>query len=203
MASSATTTASPYREAPSRRGQRPALSEVHLAGAPRHVHRALAGVRFAALLVALVCFFLPFHVVHPLSHGRWGDRFCWAPDCPAEVEPPQAPPTDGPVYTCTGWSEARTLLPLGLLGALLLVALVPFRRPKFDVAFLLAVLDVLVLVVLAYALLDRRHHFDHVEPLVGERVFHRAMGWVVLLVAADVLVTPVLYVWARARRLAA
>ena len=193
-----------YRDAAPRKGKRRPLSDVHLAGAPRHVHRALASVRIAALLVAVVCFFLPFHVVHPLSQGSWGDAFCWGPDCPSPPLPndtPPPPPTYGPAYTCTGWSHANTALPLVLLVVLLLVALVPFRRPRFGVAFLLAIFDVVIMVLLAYSLFDLKHLFDHVEPLIGERMFHRVMSVVVVLVAGDVLVTPVLFLWGRSRLL--
>jgi hypothetical protein len=192
-----------YRDAPASKGARRPLSRVHLAGLPRHVHRALASMRIVALLVASVAFFLPWHVVHPLSNGSWGDAFCWAPDCHNGPPAPPSPPTYGPQYTCTGWSHANTALPMVLLALLIVMALVPFRRPKFGVAVALAFTSIAVLVGLAFALFDLKHMFDHVEVLAAERVFGRAMGFVALMIVADVVVTPVLYLWARARLLRA
>jgi hypothetical protein len=193
-----------YRETKPSKGKRRPLAEVHLAGPPRHVHRALAGARIAVVLTAIVAFFMPWHVVHPLSNGSWGDAFCWGPDChptPPATPAPPTPPTYGPAYTCTGWSHANTVLPLVLLVVLLIVALVPFRRPRFGLAFVLAIVDVLILFGFAYALFDLKHMFDHVDVLVGERVFQSTMGIVAMFVAADVFVTPILYVWGRSRLL--
>jgi hypothetical protein len=197
-----TVDATTYRETKPSKGARRPLAEVHLAGPPRHVHRALAGARIVTVLVAIVTFFMPWHVVHPLSNGSWGDAFCWAPDChPSPPTTPPPPPAYGPAYACTGWSHANTVLPLALLVVLVVVALVPFRRPRFGLAFLLAIVDVLLLFGLGYALFDLKHMFDHVDVLIGERVFQRTLGTIALFVAADVFVTPILYLWARTRLL--
>ena len=173
---SATTT---YRDANATKGRRRPLSQVHLAGPPRLLHQALASLRISALGMAIVAFFLPWHVVHPLT----------AP----------SRPLDGPGYTCSGWSHANTTLPLVLLLVLIAISLVPFRRPRFGLAFLLGLTSVATVFGLAYALFDLKHLLDHVEPMVGERIFQRAMTALALLVAADVLATPFLYFWARAR----
>lgn len=179
-----------YRDAERLRAARRSLRTVTLAGAPLHVQRAIAAVRLAATLVATFALWLPWHVVYPTA----GWQFCWAPDCH-----PSAPSsTAGPSTTCTGWSHAHPIVLL-VFAAFIVCALVRVRRPRIAGALGLSLVEIAALGGAFYALFDLAHMFDRVEHLRGERVFDGALAIVALTMLAEVIATPVLYLWARAR----
>lgn len=192
MVSALTTT---YRNAQSRGRKRP-LHHVVLAAGPLIAQRASAGVRVFAALVGVVALFLPWHVVRASDAGSWG-ALCWGPDCHPS---PPSPPTYGPPITCTGFTHGSGAAKLALLvatGALSL--LVILRRPRLAPAMLIVALEVATAIALFYAFFDLAHLFDHVETRVGEVLF--GVAWIVLLstAALELVATPLLHVWARAR----
>lgn len=157
------------------------------------MHRVIALGRASAALVAMVAMFLPWHVVRAAS---WTGTFCWGPDCRAT---PGAAPSYGPPTTCTGLAHgypAAALLVLMLLAA---SALVSFRRLRLVAAVGVAVASALLVISLFYAVFDLAHLFDQVETRYGGTIFAVASATLALATAIDLVVTPLLYVWSRAR----
>lgn len=186
-----------YRDAEATTPERRPLSTVTLVGSPRTIQRIAAVLRLLFAVTLVAALFQPYHEVRRSS--GWGDAFCWGPDChPGAPPSPPSPPTYGPPTTCSGWAHANAGTTVAAI-VLLLSAVVRLRRLRVGHALALTVLDLATLVGLFYSIFDLAHMFDHVRPLVGEKLFGTSFVSMAFLVLFDLVSTPLLYLWARAR----
>jgi hypothetical protein len=167
-----------YREvAPTHATPRP-LGSFPLTARPREIQRALAITRAICLAVALVTYFLPWHMVVPRD---WSDH------------------TLGPEFTCTGMSHAAIVFAPLLL--LLVPVLYPLRRerPLMRRAMLLHVTTMIVTVFTVSMTLTNWHLFDCVYELPAGNLWGFAIAWIFLSSLMGLAIEPVLYLWQRAR----
>ncbi len=176
-----------YRHPGDRRRLRRPLGEVVLAGPPRVVALGLAALRGGASILATLALFLPWHDVRTTGSGG----LCWAPDC-------KGTPNLGPSSTCPSWVHVNPVAGLLLVG-LVVAALARWQRPRVSRALGLCALELVVLVAVFFLSFDLKHMFDIVTARSGQILFQSALFLTTVDVVLDLVSTPLLYLWARAR----
>lgn len=176
-----------YRHPGDRRPLRRRVGDVVLAGPPHAVSLLFAATRALGAVVAGLALFLPWHDVRTTNGGG----FCWAPDCHGTA-------TLGPPSTCAAFVHVHPLA-IPILVGLSLAAAARHRRPRLWAALGLSFGELSGLVGILYASFDLKHLFDHVTPRWGQNLFQTAFLAMVASVLLELLATPILYLWARAR----
>jgi hypothetical protein len=155
-----------------------ALDSFELAARPREVQRAIAITRLICLGVALVTYFLPWHLV--LVGRLFSDE-----------------PT-GESFTCTGWSHQHATL-LFLLVLVLPIAQPIRRRVRLKAALALHLGTLCLLLVAIMSMLFSMHLFDFVYEIPAGTVFGAAVAWLFFGSLFGLIYEPILYVWQRGR----
>lgn len=184
-----------YRQAVAVEGTRRALRRVRLAGAPLFMQRALGVVRVAAASTAAAALFAPWHEVSdPVGGAVSCQRGAEGLEEAARLATSYHPP-----FICTGHSHLGSVRPIALLAVIIALSCVLYRRRGVSVAMAIAAAQVSLLVALFYDVFNLKHLFAIVEPLPGEAVFHGAGMLLAVVIAAEFIATPILYLWARAK----